>query len=700
MKIGNFFTRKISSKLIALSLGLSVIPVIILGFLSYNTTKKALENSISERLVAVAYSRAHHIENLLESSRDLVKSVASLKIIKDNLQNMENGTEVEKSKNILEDELNDLKHNSVSFYRIKILNKKGIIVASTKEIVNEVGADRSERDYFKGGLTGVFISEPYKSSTDNNEQVVYSAPIFSSSSNQVIGVIAFHQALDAAVNCPDNPDEGISLNDITLNNAGMGANGINYLVNKERKVFTHSNDEKAIFMNKEIPLPVFENADVSTPIIIPYRNYRDMSVIGKSVPIPGTSWVLVLEFSSDEAFSSVDMLRNEMILLTLVIILVVSILGYFISKAFARPIVSLTEVARAMALGDLGRTFNVSQQDEIGQLANSFKAVQAGMQEKAQRAVEIAKGDLTGEITLLSDKDTMGMAFKTMVERLRHQLNEIGEGVNVLASSTAEISAAVSQLASTSAETASAVGETTSTVEEVKQTTELSNSKAKMVSESAVRSADIAREGNKAIINTTDGMSRIKKQMESIAGMVIKLNEQSQTIGEITATVNELAEQSNLLAVNAAIEAAKAGEQGKGFTVVAQEIKKLAGRSKEATAEVRNILRDIQKSISSAVMATEEGGRVVEEGLKLTSVSGDTIKALSESIATAANAAIQIAASSQQQLEGMDQVVAAMENIREASMQSAASTQQSADSVTELQKLGEKLKVLMNQYKF
>jgi methyl-accepting chemotaxis protein len=90
---------------------------------------------------------------------------------------------------------------------------------------------------------------------------------------------------------------------------------------------------------------------------------------------------------------------------------------------------------------------------------------------------------------------------------------------------------------------------------------------------------------------------------------------------------------------------------------------------------------------------------VVDEGLKLTSVSGDTIKSLAESISLAANAAIQIAASSQQQLEGMDQVVVAMENIKEASMQSAASTQQSADSVTELQKLGEKLKSLMTQYK-
>jgi methyl-accepting chemotaxis protein len=325
--------------------------------------------------------------------------------------------------------------------------------------------------------------------------------------------------------------------------------------------------------------------------------------------------------------------------------------------------------------------------------------MQHSLQVKAEEAQQIADGNLTIDIQLLSEKDVMGRSFKTMLERLRLQFHEIGEGINVLASSSSEIMASVTQLAASSAETATSVGETTTTVEEVKQTAELANQKARAVSENAVRTTEISADGAKAISNTIEGMNKIRQHMNAIAGMVVRLSDQSQTIGEITATVNELAEQSNLLAVNAAIEAAKAGEQGRGFTVVAQEIKMLADRSKEATAQVRTILREIQKSISSAVMATEEGGKAVDEGLKLTSRSGDTIKTLSESVTEAAKAAIQIAASSQQQLEGMDQVVTAMENIKEASLQSAASTQQSADSVRDLQRVGQKLDGLMKQYK-
>ncbi|MBT6763561.1 MAG: hypothetical protein HOA90_03385 [Prolixibacteraceae bacterium] len=170
-------------------------------------------------------------------------------------------------------------------------------------------------------------------------------------------------------------------------------------------------------------------------------------------------------------------------------------------------------------------------------------------------------------------------------------------------------------------------------------------------------------------------------------------------IGEISNTVSDIAEQSNLLAVNASIEAAKAGDQGKGFGVVAQEIKNLAERSKESTRQIQNIVGDIQKSINSTVMATELGEKAVNEGLELTAIADEVIKTLAFSVNEAAQASIQIASSSQQQLIGMDQINAAMENIKEASIQTATSTKQSEGAVTDLHKLGEKLQEILKRYK-
>jgi methyl-accepting chemotaxis protein len=203
----------------------------------------------------------------------------------------------------------------------------------------------------------------------------------------------------------------------------------------------------------------------------------------------------------------------------------------------------------------------------------------------------------------------------------------------------------------------------------------------------------------KSIEDTVNGMNRIREQMESIADMVVRLSEQSQAIGEIIATVNDIAEQSNLLAVNASIEAAKAGEHGKGFAVVAQEIRSLAAQSKQATTQVRNILFDVQKAIGSAVMATEQGSKAVEEGVKLSTQAGESIDILAESVTEVTNAGIQIAASSQQQLIGMDQVVSAMENIRESSLQTASSTKQTEKAAHDLHNLGQRLQEIVKLYR-
>ncbi len=314
----------------------------------------------------------------------------------------------------------------------------------------------------------------------------------------------------------------------------------------------------------------------------------------------------------------------------------------------------------------------------------------------------IALGDLTEEISIVNRKDEIGVLIKginLMSDKLFKEISEINDGVNVLTSYTSSIMDSISQLAGGASETATSVSETTSTMAEIKQTAEVSNQKATQVSENAQRTTKVSHEGTKSIMETIEGMNRIKEQMESIAAIVVRLSEQSQSIGEIAGSVNDLAEQSNLLAVNASIEAAKAGEHGKGFAVVAQEIKNLAERSKESTTQIRSILTDIQKAISSAVMATEQGGKAVDEGLELSSIANEVIRSLASSIDEAVQTSIQIAASSQQQVLGMDQITIAMENIKESSIQTADSIKETEESINESYKLGDKLKKVLEQYK-
>jgi methyl-accepting chemotaxis protein len=317
-------------------------------------------------------------------------------------------------------------------------------------------------------------------------------------------------------------------------------------------------------------------------------------------------------------------------------------------------------------------------------------------------AEQISGGDLTVTLPEEQRRDEIGVltrAFRQMVETLRRSTADISQAVGLLGSSASEILAATTQVASGTVESATAINETTTTVEEVRQAAQLSAQKAQNVSDNAQRVTQTAQNGQKAVEETAAAIDHIRQQMETIAQTVVRLSEQSQSIGGIIASVTDLADQSNLLAVNAAIEAAKAGEQGKGFAVVAQEIKSLAEQSKQATAQVRSILSDVQKATSNAVMATEQGSKAVESGVKQATQAGEAIRVLDDTSGEALQSATQIVASSHQQVVGMDQIGVAMENINQAGAQNAASMRQMETAAQDLHQLGQKLKDLVDQFK-
>jgi methyl-accepting chemotaxis protein len=376
------------------------------------------------------------------------------------------------------------------------------------------------------------------------------------------------------------------------------------------------------------------------------------------------------------------------------------LLAYFIARSISRPLKEITAAAEQMAAGDLEvKISRLSRSDEVGVLSQAFSVMTDSLRDMATVAGKIAQGDLRVKVQPQSERDSLGNAFALMVENLQRMTSQVTEGVNVLSASANQISTSTTQLVSGAVETATAVSQATTTVEEVRQAAQVSSQKAREVSENARNMAQISQSGAKSTEETITGINRIRQQMESIAESTVRLNEQTQTIGQIVATVEDLAAQSNLLAVNASIEAAKAGEQGKGFAVVAQEVRSLAEQSKQATGQVRNILTDIQKATSAAVLATEQGSKAVEAGVKQSGLAGQSIQTLSDSVTEAAQAATQIAASSQQQLVGVDQVASAMESVKEASTQNADSAKQLESAVHNLKDLGQKLKDSVAKYR-
>lgn len=385
---------------------------------------------------------------------------------------------------------------------------------------------------------------------------------------------------------------------------------------------------------------------------------------------------------------------------TLLTALLVAAVGFLITRDIAIPLQEVAEAANQIARGNVNVHLSTTRRaDEVGALARSFSLMSDFLRALADQAERISRGDLTGEIVLHDDNDMLGASFATMSRELQQMTARLKESAAVLASSVQQILASVHDVNSGVTETAASVSQTTATVEEVRQTANLSSQKARAVSEIAQRSLEISAQGKNSVDEAITGMERIRQQMEVIAASIVRMSEHGQAIGEIISVVNDLAEQSNLLAVNAAIEAARAGEQGKGFAIVAQEVRSLANQSRQATAQVRTILNEIQKSTSAAVMAAEQGSRSVEAGMQQASQSGEAMQHLTASIAEAARAAVQIAASSQQQLVGMDQIAEAVESVKLASVQNVSSVQQVQSVAQHLEKTGEELARLVQHYR-
>nr|WP_239060986.1 HAMP domain-containing methyl-accepting chemotaxis protein [Desulfovibrio sp. JC022] len=371
-----------------------------------------------------------------------------------------------------------------------------------------------------------------------------------------------------------------------------------------------------------------------------------------------------------------------------------------VGRNITLPLRKVVEAAYRIAEGDMSKEIKgTDRQDELGSLARAFNKMTESLNHMAGAMERVANSDLTVEAKPRSENDTIGKALATMVETLKGDNQQIHETVRTLSSSLSQISAASAELTASAAETASAVAETNATVEEVKQTAHLSNEKSRQVADVARKAVSTSQQGKRAAEDASSGMKDIRTQMDTIAQSIVKLSEQSQHIGDIIYVVNDLADQSNILAVNASIEASKAGEEGRGFTVVAREIRNLSDQSKQSVAQIQSILADIQKATSSAVMITEQGGKAVETGANLSSQTGEAILNLSTVINQSAQSSAQIAASSQEQLAGLDQVAVALGSIKQAGEQNLESSRQLEEAVKDLDQQARSLKDMMDRFK-
>ncbi|WP_257456135.1 methyl-accepting chemotaxis protein [Archangium lipolyticum] len=323
------------------------------------------------------------------------------------------------------------------------------------------------------------------------------------------------------------------------------------------------------------------------------------------------------------------------------------------------PLERLARAAAGIAAGDLRQQIDISGTDEIGDLARSF--------------------------------GTMAEVLTDLLKDLRSAAAEMErEATNVLATS--------SQQSAMANEQASAIHETGATVAEIAQTSKQATSFADTVIGGTQRSESLSAEGQKVVGESVSAMEKLSEQVKAIALAITDLNEQTLQIGDIITTVKDVAEQSNLLALNASIEAAKAGDQGRGFAVVAMEMRTLAEQSKMAANQVRALLGEVQKGTRAAVTATEEGSRRALAAMEMAQSAGSAIVGLSDLIRESSSAARQIAGNTRQQTIGVEQIAAAMNELTIAMQDNVEGTKRIEQVAGNLSNLSKRFSDLVGKY--
>jgi methyl-accepting chemotaxis protein len=285
-----------------------------------------------------------------------------------------------------------------------------------------------------------------------------------------------------------------------------------------------------------------------------------------------------------------------------------------------------------------------------------------------------------------------------MADRMKQVLQQVQSSSKLLGDSVDGLNASADEQNQMVSRQAASLQETQVTAQEIRQTSLLASQTAESVLKVAERADDLGRNGEAAITASIQGLEALREHVLQITERIIALSTRTEQISGITETVKSLADQSNLLAVNAAIEAARSGEQGKGFAVVAREIRALADQSIRATNQVREILVDISSAIASTVTITQEGMMRMEEGLSQVRTSGESLNQLTTIVRDNAAAVRQIAHTVSQQNSGIEQIFTAVNDLNQLMMETVDRISRTSDSALSLKSLSEQVSTVVRDY--
>ncbi len=690
---------KMGPKLTAIILIAGLVPLAIVGFLSFRQAGSALDSEAESKLEAVAalksgQAEAWFAERVLDLEL-LAEFPATNQAMLDYIEAFRFGVDSNRYQQAQEEwnELFSAYNNEKGYYDLFLIGTDGNVIYSVTH----------EADFATNVVDGVYASSGLgavaQAALDGNflitdiESYAPSAGIPASfigeplrdATGDIIGALVLQLPLD-------------QINGIMQERTGLGASGETYLVGEDHLMRSDSrfSDEPTILRSTVNHEPVIRALDGESGVMVA-PDYRGVPVLSVFAPFEfmGLHWAILSEIDQAEINAPTVSLRNTILGVGVVATVILGVAAFLLGRTFSAPVTRVRDALVAVSSGDLSEEVVVDAQDEIGDMARAYANMQGYLREAAsaadqiavgnldiaitpksaddtlgnafvgmqdylndmvRSATQIAEGDLTVEVTIRSDRDALSNAFSAMIDNLRSVLGETQQAADALndakeqlasiaeqaSTATQEVAGTIGQVAEGTSDQAVRVQEVNEAVEQLNRSaTELNRqareqvaTAAEQVASGATNASDEsqnasqrAERGVEMVEQTVSGIERIKSTMDVAAQEIAVLGERSQEIGKIVAVIEDIAAQTNLLALNAAIEAARAGEQGRGFAVVADEVRQLAERVASATKEIAGLINGVQEGVESSVRVMEESAREMDEG---TQAAGGASEALGE----------------------------------------------------------------------
>jgi methyl-accepting chemotaxis protein WspA len=355
--------------------------------------------------------------------------------------------------------------------------------------------------------------------------------------------------------------------------------------------------------------------------------------------------------------------------------------GYLLVQAINRPLTRLVEAMEVMRSGDFSQELTLPKDGEFGVLASGLTLMGRSLQEMAKKAEQVADGNLAVEVKRLSERDVMGNALAQMVEKLSSLIRGVQKSGLQVNTSATEIAATSREQLSTASQVAATTSEIGATSKEISTTSKELVQTIKEITEVAERTAVLAGSGQTGLARMKATMHQVMEASASINARLGALSEKAGNIETVVTTITKVADQTNLLSLNAAIEAEKAGDYGRGFSVVATEIRRLADQTAGATGDIEQMVKEMQSAVAAGVMGMDKFSEEVRRGAEVVQQVSEELSQIIQHVQTLTPNFETVSEGMQSQSQGAQQISDALSQLSEASKQTVDSLRQSNTAI-------------------